>query len=53
MGTMEGFLTRKKKKTEFGGCQFNEIQFTNIKHTWLDWMQTEPWDMMATTRHEI
>jgi len=26
----------------------NEIQFTNIKNTWLDWIQTEPWGMMAT-----
>jgi hypothetical protein len=29
---MGGFLT-KKTKTEFGGCQFNEIQLTSIKHT--------------------
>jgi hypothetical protein len=44
---MGDFLT-KKIKIKFGGCQFNEIQFINIKHTWLDWIHTEPWGMMAT-----
>jgi hypothetical protein len=34
-------------KKEFGGCQSNEIQFINIKHTWLDWTQTEPRGIMA------
>jgi len=44
---MGGFFFKNKKK-EFGGCQSNEIQFTKIKHTWLDWIQTEPWGMMTT-----
>ncbi len=43
---MAGSLT-KNKKEEFGGCQCNEIQFIKIKHTWLDWIQIEPWSVMA------
>jgi hypothetical protein len=44
---MGGSVTKNKKK-EFRGCQSNEIQFVKIKHTWLDWIQTEPWGVMAT-----
>jgi hypothetical protein len=29
---MKGPFNKNQKK-EFGGCQFNEIQFTNIKDT--------------------
>jgi hypothetical protein len=44
---MGGFSFKNKKK-EFGGCQYNEIQFIKIKHTWLDWVQIEPWGVMTT-----
>jgi hypothetical protein len=28
-----GGSLKKNKKKEFGGCQFDEIQFIKIKHT--------------------
>jgi hypothetical protein len=44
--TIGGSSTKNKK--EFGGCQFNEIQFTKFKHTWLYWIQIQPWGEVAT-----